>query len=96
MHQTLLAWELQRYHQHSLTLSQTQKHLHTITRLKWSNKEKNSMYPGNINKRLWEPTHTLAEGGIVLFCAPSDRRLRGIHLFTLFMSYGALQNLFYA
>ena len=35
------------------------------------------MYPGNINKRLREPTHTLAEGGIVLCSAPSDRHPRG-------------------
>ena len=53
-------------------------------------KKKNSVYPGNINKRLWEPTHTLAEGGIVLFQTPSDRRLRGIDFYSLFMSYGAL------
>lgn len=51
------------------------------------------MYPGNINKRLREPTRTLAEGGIVLCSAPSDRRPRGIHLYSLFMSYGAFAKL---
>lgn len=56
-------------------------------------KKKNSVYPGNINKRLREPTRTLAEGGIVLCSTPSDRRPRGIHLYSLFMSYGAFAKL---
>lgn len=89
VHQTLLAWELQRYHQHSHTYRNTCIQSPGSSRVI---KKKNSMYPGNINKRLWEPTH-LAEGGIVLFCTPSHSRLWGIHLESLFMSYGALQNL---
>lgn len=35
------------------------------------------MYPGNINKQLWEATHTLAEGRIVSLSTPSHGVYRG-------------------
>lgn len=84
----------QRYHQHSLTLSHMQRHLHTISSSGVIKKK--TACTQEISISVSGNQHTVAEGGIVLFCTPSDRRLRGIHLDSLFMSYGAFQTLFYA